>query len=245
MEKVVASTSVIVQEIGEMMTKRQFVAFSDSVDGGKLTDVQADRQWAEWLAAIAEPGATWPPNDMKGRGGEQRIWVKTKDIMMLQNALHREKSMTMASKELRNASERDIGEMHKKIQLDHSSMMGGAASLQEGLGAQGSQMIKSGGAECFTNRGIDVPNVEELATPKQDMEVDEAGDGDGGAEDGAGAPGGDGPPAKKPKWFDYDKSVGKARRMYESGQESFVAQVGWTLERASEALHLAGQSSDE
>eukprot|EP00959_Pyramimonas_sp_CCMP1952_P358732 7511427-Pyramimonas_sp.AAC.1 len=74
LESVTATTAVIVEEIGEMMTKKQYCSWAESVAGGKLTEWEAEQQWAEWVAQVNEPQSAWPPRDIKGKGNEQRIW---------------------------------------------------------------------------------------------------------------------------------------------------------------------------
>lgn len=105
MEQVVASTSVIVEEIGILMYERQYIVFAESIEGGRMTEVQAKQQWASWLQQRADSGGEWPPADMKGMSGERRIWVKTQDLMKFQSKLERAKKMTAADKPIQNASE--------------------------------------------------------------------------------------------------------------------------------------------
>eukprot|EP00959_Pyramimonas_sp_CCMP1952_P411763 8628877-Pyramimonas_sp.AAC.1 len=68
-------------------------------------------------------------------------------------------------------------------------------------------MVKAGGSEAFTTRGIDMPDVESLAKPDDaDMGASDGEDGAGGikAEDSQDAAAAE-PPSKKAKWFDFDK----------------------------------------
>lgn len=71
MEQLTASTSTIIEEIGVMMTERQYMSFAACVEGGRLSELQAKQQWMEWSSAISEPGATWPPSDHKGVNKER------------------------------------------------------------------------------------------------------------------------------------------------------------------------------
>ena len=73
LESVVASTAVICEEIGVMMYERQYITFAESIEGGRMSVVQATLQWSEWLNTALEKNATWPPSDLKGPSGQRRI----------------------------------------------------------------------------------------------------------------------------------------------------------------------------
>eukprot|EP00959_Pyramimonas_sp_CCMP1952_P342315 7171554-Pyramimonas_sp.AAC.1 len=159
--------------------------------------------------------------------------------MKLQNSMTRSKTMQAIEKEKKNASESDVGEMHKKIQLDHD-MIGGASSMQESLRDKGAQMVKSGGADCFTTRGIDLPDVESLGKPDDSKDGSDVDGGEDVAADGSVVDACSEPRSKKPKkWFDYDKVVPKAKRAHDAAQDAFRQNIQWVHAKASEAIQLA------
>ena len=232
LEVVVASSAVITEEIGKIMYFRQYVAFAETFDGGKMTEVQARHQWSIWEQQIADPSSTWPPSDTKGPDGEKRIWVKTEDIMKFQSKLERRKEAQAKMSESKNASEADTQRLHKQMQLDHDFQAGRAlGSLRD----QAAGLMKAGGADAFSSRGIDIPNVDELGT--KDEDDDEDAEGDEEKKDGDEAD--EEPAGKKGRWFNYDKQVPRALKGHKSAMESLKENLLWTKSQAEEALSLA------
>lgn len=80
---------MILEEIGVMMYERQYITFAESLDGGKMMEVQAKHQWITWVTQTREPNSQWPPCDNKGPDGELHIWVKTKSLMKFQSKMER------------------------------------------------------------------------------------------------------------------------------------------------------------
>ena len=246
LETVVASTAVICEEIGVMMYERQYITFAESIEGGRMSVVQATFQWGEWLNTALEKNATWPPSDLKGPSGQRRIWVKTQDVMKFQNKLERQKAMQLKDKEEKNASEELLERTNKRIQLDHDFMggKGFAGSLQD----QGSAMMKAGGGgNVFTNHAMELPDIEELDNQEEEAELedeDEEGDegeegGDALSASGRGDQSGQDPPAKKQKaaaWFDFDKSVAEAQRNFVKAHQTFNDAVTWARQDAQVTL---------
>ena len=99
------ATAIIIEEAGKMMCERQYMAFADSFDGGKLTETQAKNQWLVWKEQAMEPGSTWPAKDYKGPGGELRLWVKTDDSIRFQNKSEWSKTVQGRSKDIKNPKE--------------------------------------------------------------------------------------------------------------------------------------------
>ena len=194
LEAVVASTAVIVEEIGLMMYQKQYQVFAESVDGGRMTETQALAQWAEWLAQVTQINSAWPPTDMKGPSGQRRIWIKTQDLVKFQSKIERKKELQAKGKEIKNADDDEIEKMHKKVQLDHDFM--GGRAFGGSLRAQGSQMLAAGGSDVFTNRAMDMPDITALEAEQEEDDVEE-GEEDDEADANCGS-GGE-PSAKKPK----------------------------------------------
>ena len=115
LESVSASTAIIIEEAGKMMCERQYMAFADSFDGGKLTETQAKNQWLVWKEQAMEPGSTWPAKDYKGPGGELRLWVKTDDSIRFQNKSEWSKTVQGRSKDIKNPKEIELEKMKKEI----------------------------------------------------------------------------------------------------------------------------------
>jgi hypothetical protein len=236
LEVIVASSAVITEEIGKMMYFRQYVAFAETYDGGTITEVQARLQWSVWETQVQDPTSTWPPSDNKGPEGEKRIWVKTEDLMKFQSKLERRKELQAKQSEIKNASEADTQRLHKQMQLDHDFAAGKSlGSLRD----QAVGLMKAGGADAFSSRAIDIPDIEMLGEKEDDDDDEEAGGDEGEADEEKE----DEPASKKAKWFNYDKQVPRALRAHKQAMEVLMGQLQWTRDQADEALQLAKGSA--
>ena len=57
LEQVVSTSAFIIEQIGEMMSKKRYMSWSETSEGGKLSEAEAEAAWAEWLMRAQEPGA--------------------------------------------------------------------------------------------------------------------------------------------------------------------------------------------
>ena len=79
--------------------------------------------------------------------------------------------------------------------------------------------MQGGGADAFSTRGMDIPNIDLLGTKEDEEEDGEdvvSGDDKDGVEQAD-----EGPPAKKARWFNYDKVVPRAIRNHKNTLETF------------------------
>ena len=57
LEQVVSTSAFIIEQIGEMMSKKRYMSWSETSEGGKLSEAGAEAAWAECLMRAQEPGA--------------------------------------------------------------------------------------------------------------------------------------------------------------------------------------------
>lgn len=250
LESVVCSTDVIAEEAGKFMYERQYLAFAETYDGGKLSETQAKHQWALWKSQVESPETDWPPTDNKGPNGELRIWVKAEDLIRFTNRMVRKKEVQLQHKPLKDASEQQVAQLHKKLQLDHDFMAGKAMTGDIRSDARG--LWTNSGGQAFQSRASDVPDITLLENQSADDEhkalVAEADNSDGDQDDDTGTASRSGKDiaesraSKKARWFDYDKNVGRAQRAFSSSHETFVSELKFALGKAEDALILLGKS---
>ena len=224
LETVSASTAVIMQEKGKMMSERQYMAFADTFDGGKLSETQAKNQWLVWKEQALEPGSTWPAKDYKGPGEELRLWVKTDDLILFQNKSEWSKSVQGRSKDVKNPNEVDLDKMKKEIHSDHSF----ASSAQE----VAANMALHSGGQAFQQSAMDIGDVTGLVKPVY-PEAEQGEDGEEKEKEKVEEPE---PPSKRRRWFDYDKQVSKAVTKFKEGQLKFKQDIEYTLQKAKDTL---------
>jgi hypothetical protein len=168
LEAVVCSTEVITEDMGKFMYERQYTAFAETFDGGKLSESQAKHQWTSWKTQVETPESDWPPSDNKGPGGEMRIWVKTEDVIRFTNRMARKKELQLQHKATKDVSDQQMALMHKKLQVDHDFMAGKGATADIKMDAK--NMWANTGGQAFQSRASDLPDVTLLQNSKEDDE---------------------------------------------------------------------------
>ena len=197
LESVAAKSAVVYENLGKMMYERQYLAFADTFDGGKLTEVQAKQQWLTWKEQAHEPNSTWPAKDNKGPNGELRLWVPTEDIIKFANSIEREKALTTKGKDVKNPTEEEVGKLQKSILMGHDQ-------LSTGFEEHAGQMAQFSRGDAFQANNYDVGDVTHLLVPEKESqaeasepadeckeEMDDTGEQDEGKK-------------SKAKWFDYE-----------------------------------------
>ena len=211
LEAVVCSTEVITEEMGKFMFERQYMAFAETFNGGKLSESQAKHQWSSWKTQVETPDSDWPPSDNKGPGGEMRIWIKTGDVIRFTNRMARKKELQLQQKATKDVSEQQMAMMHKKLQVDHDFMGGKGATAD--IKMEANNMWTNTGGQAFQSRASDLPNVKVLENAKDDDEElyfqEDDDDASSKKTDTASCADASKKEARA-RWFDYDKVVGRA-----------------------------------
>lgn len=122
-EEIIASSKVQFIERGKMMTKKRYLAWAQTVEGGKLTEQEAEDQWREW--ENMPDGEVH--RDNAGKGGIKRIRVVVDDDVDFVGSYGTKKSLEMKSKENRKATAEDVA-AQKKYLMDHHDQIGGVSS---------------------------------------------------------------------------------------------------------------------
>ena len=248
LESVVCSTEVITEELGKFMFERQYMAFAETFDGGKLSESQAKHQWSSWKTLVETPETDWPPSDNKGPGGDLRIWVKTEDVIRFTNRMARKKELQLQHKATKNVSDQDMAAAHKKLQVDHDFMAGKGATAD--IKEDAKNMWGNTGGQAFQSRASDLPDIKVLENSNEDdaetFIPDDDEDADSSKKTELASEGGksDARSSKRKGtgWFDYDKVVGRAQRAFTSSHENFVNELKWVLTKAEDVLTLLNNS---
>ena len=183
LENIIASTKVLRATEGEMMWEKEYIEFAQSKSGGALTDDSARAQWDKWKSALASElaGGSDPGGERSGllhdQGGPEwstlRFWVKTKDKIVYEESVEKQKVLKCADKELKNLDPSSVDSLHKKLYSDHDKI--GRASEAQDLQDMARSMVQhSGGAASalgqttfdsgFWGKAMDIPEVEGLAS---------------------------------------------------------------------------------
>ena len=198
LERTAAKSAVVVRNKGKMMYERQYMAFADTWEGGKLSEAQARHQWLVWKEQAHEPNSEWPAKDLEGPGGELRLWVATEDIVEFQNSVEKSKELQAKGKDLKNATDDDVNKMQRQLHTGHDSL---ALGFEEAAG----QMAKFGGAGAFQASNYQISDVSGLLVPSKDedtlVEEEKGEDEEMGGEDGSTAS--KTTTGTKKRWFDY------------------------------------------
>ena len=143
-ESVVVSSTVTRSTEGEMMTRKEYLLFAETVKGGRLREELALAQWATWDDESERTG--WPAKDYEGPHKEMQLWVKTKQTIKFDDSVARVKSLTNTGPQMKgeNLSVGDIEGMQKSLFLNHDNVAGGSnvSDLKTTVG----QMFKAGAA---------------------------------------------------------------------------------------------------
>ena len=100
LEVVIVSTKVIRECEGEMMWEKEYVEFAQTKTGGGVSDDVARARWRGWMADMS--AQTLDPA-LYDHGGPEcaklRFWIKTRDRILFQDSVDRQKQLVMAEKE--------------------------------------------------------------------------------------------------------------------------------------------------
>ena len=159
----------------------------------------------------------------RGRAATFEFWVKTEDVIRFTNRMQRKKELQLERQRIKGPDDQQIAQAHKRLQLDHEFMSGGA--MGSDIRSEAANMWRSTGGQAFQSRAADLPDIQALEAAAEAPEEEEEDaaeeeqppdDGDGAERASGAAPGG------KSKWFDFDKSVGKAQRTFQTSHEKLV-----------------------
>ena len=100
LESVIVSTKVIRETEGEMMWEKEFVEFAQTKSGGGMSDDGARARWQKWVEEIASDKMDEGLHDQGGpEWSPLRFWVKTRDKIVYQDVVERQKKLQVAEKE--------------------------------------------------------------------------------------------------------------------------------------------------
>lgn len=101
LESVIASTKVIRETEGEMMWEKEYVEFAQTKSGGALTDDAARTEWQKWVEMMRDGSLRKGLQDQGGPAWSPlRFWVKTRDRVLFQESIEKQKQLRIADKEL-------------------------------------------------------------------------------------------------------------------------------------------------
>ena len=145
--------------------------------------------------------------------------------------------MQSKDKEKKDATDEDIARAEKKLKA-HDEFFRGRA-FEQSLSSLANIALHAGGAEAFTNRGMDIPNIaelgEEIGSVKKEEEEEESGEDVYGRE----------PDAKRGKWFDPDIEIQKTKRAYRNSQKKLHDALSQTVQSAKDILTLIDKQTPE
>ena len=221
-ESVVLSTAVIKQQVGEMMTEKEWNAFAETMKGGKLNEAEQKMQWEAWKKEAEEVGSQWPPRDFDGKPGNvMRLWVKTQDLVILQDKKEREKRLELAHAANKKTTDLDVEKNLQQLELDHDHFGGRGVDIKDSMAS----MMHNSAGTAFSGNVAQIGDVTTLAD--DDDDDDDAQDASKGKastdqqnadkdEEEEVAP----PQGKKEKLFNWDVEVSKAQRAMKRKQQT-------------------------
>ena len=193
-EQVVAISRIARETEGDMKSFKQYSAFAESIEGGKLAESVIVANWNQWKQESEATG--WPPQDQDGPLGDNfRLWVKARDIIRLTDSFEKQKILEQTSKSEKGLSEADIDGKMKQLTTDHSSCAGAKLDLLK----TGTQLLKAGDTtnSAYEEKQIDLADITDLAASDEEEDEDEEEVKDGEADAAIVEP-----VAKKARWFD-------------------------------------------
>lgn len=216
-ERVVAASGFVKDKVGEMMGKKLFIEFAQTVRGGRKTDDQALAQWAYWETRIAA-GDPEIFSDYLGENSSLRIWVHTGDEMRFRTSYFQEKSVNMEGETKKNASQADIERMKNKVTSKHDPI---ADQIQV------CQALARNGEAAFQNNDgflLDIMDLAGAAEKAAETPAEEQEDPDNTS------------PEKTKPWVDRDRVISATVRSCESQIKVFKTKCESGLQDCRKAL---------
>ena len=241
-ESVEAQTGVRLSENQQMMWERQAVLFWQSVDGGCLTEEEAQARWSKLAARVGEEGCIF---DYKGPERKPlRLAITREDMVYNYNEVSKKRSVDFLEKAQKKVDDAGLQKTLKRVMTSHDQIGGSSAVStiipdSEGLAQM---MVQGGAGSAFDAANMKVGDVknlmpmcdEEPATPVKDK-ADAAAL--GSEDDGVEASEDE---KTKRRWFDEDRAVNAAHKALAAQRKKLMATHAQKIEELEAALKMIG-----
>ncbi|CAK9074303.1 Putative WD repeat-containing protein C25H1.08c [Durusdinium trenchii] len=231
-ERIVAASGFVKDKVGEMMGKKLYLEFAQTIRGGRKTDDQAAAQWAEWESRL-EAGDKDLFFDHMGENGSLRFWIHTGDEVRFRTSYLQEKAVTMDGESKKNGSQEDVDRLKKKVTSKHDPI---ADQIQI------CQAIVRNGEAAFQGQDgflVDVMELAQIAEKVKDQNPDEE-----NGVDGNGKSESETSPEKVKPWVDRDRVVSSTMRSCDAQIKVFKLKCQQGLSECKEKLEGYQQSKD-
>ena len=251
LEYLIVATKVLRETEGEMMWQKEYIEFAQTKKGGALSDDEARVLWTKWCQEISSDPNTKLIHDQDGPVvSPLRIWVKTRDRVVYQDSVEKQKVMKLAEKEQKKPDQVAIDAMGKRLFTDHDKIGRGSSAVDLNQMAQQMQRNSHGepGAGAFEGRGMDIPDVEELAGDEEESEEgDDADGGEEGAapEDGQDEPGDGAAPEEPPAKKKRTNNTKQPEHKVESMITRYVRNVDFEVTKISAAVQVVFSGAEK
>ena len=240
MEAVLAETGLTYSGNSRMMWEKQALSFWQSVDGGCMSEEDAEAKWESLAGRLDDEDVV---HDMKGPAKKPlRIAVWVEDMIYDYNKVAKQRKVEFQDKPQKKVDEATIEKYMKRATSGHEEVGGGAAaSIGQVLpsGNRLSQTLVRGGAgQAFVG---DIRNL----LPEDSLE-DDAKAKDDAAESEAEKESENEPDEQPKPWFDKDRSINKAQKALQT-QEDKLLQMHQqrTKEFQSWLGYISGLTADD
>ena len=229
-------TSVIRDDVGEMMHEAAFVHWATKPKNLGLSFKEAEARFKELLEegdAITDDEG--PPKSMR------RVRVKVKSLVTYRDAFEKSKQQTVSEKVKKSASEEDIQKSLQKVMTGHEDI-GGCHSAASSLSEIAKGMVATKGDDnAFSGKNMVMGNIKGLLPPEKADEDESADEADGEEEEADSDEEEEGcisdrtpkkskrraedslkeePSAKKGRWFCVDEGIAGGLRKVTNWKES-------------------------
>lgn len=235
-EEFSAESAVVVAARGRMMTEGMFVKWAQTAEGGSMSEDEAKAKWVEYRG---------DPHVLRDEKGPPKAPLRIRinlydDVDFTTATIHAKRQLCQANKEGKNVDKEDAQRQRRMILKGHDrgglgrngeeADFGGIAAGMLANTAAGAGSSSSPG-NAFAGAGALLQDIRSLVPDAEEDDEEappEGSEADGGrglsaaeeprkrGTESADAHGDDSStPSKRPKWFDMESAVSKARRMAE------------------------------
>ncbi|CAE7317742.1 unnamed protein product, partial [Symbiodinium sp. CCMP2592] len=231
-EKIVSSSGILRDKVGELMPQKVYLEFAATARGGRKSDVDALSQWRTWELE-AEAKTLKRLHDFKGDGGALRVWIHTMDEVRFRSGMMNEKEIIHEGESLKKASQADEERLRSKMLQNHEALQDNEDVVKA---------LMANGETAFQGNDGFLIDVFELCSEHESKKPDEQGTESAAADKSSSqaAGGGDGErPNKRAKvdvWVERDRVISAVVRSSTQQIKVFTSKAEASLKKHEEAL---------
>ena len=212
-ERAKAESGVMLSGNSQLMWERQAIKFWMSVDGGALSETEAEAKWSALAARVGEPDVIYDKNGPTRK--PLRVAVLREDMVYNYNKLAKERELEFQDKPQKKVDAGTIEKYAKRVTSNHQQVGGNHSEAMAKVLPSGSRLeqslVQGGAGQAFDEANMNIGNIQDLLPEEDDKKKANEAEGSGAESEKEDEPGEE-PKPKVRSWFDKDRAINNAQK---------------------------------